>query len=250
MRATLASPPTQGSDWRVRLGVGATGVWLLLGMLYITGIVGWGGFVTQKAPALGAFLDGAFAPLAFLWFVVGFFLQQRQLEDNTNMLSQQLEVMRQSAQQAELQSRAIAADELHSRQDTFLRIAEMVSQQLGVTAGWLYTSWAAGAGAAAMSGPGGALEIWRSQGAGDDGAFDRACVGMIYGGRIGAAELFWGTPVRSGHSESFMRAFEGLIRLAERCDPDAVIAEALRGGTHGRVFRFMSETRPASGGAP
>ena len=250
MNATLASPPAQSSDWRLRLGVGATAVWLLLGLLYISSIIGWGGFVTQKAPALGAFLDGAFAPLAFLWFVVGFFLQQRQLEDNTAMLSQQLEVMRQSAVQAEVQSRAIAADELHSRQDTFLRIAEMVSQQLGMSAGWIYTSWAAGEGGAAMSGPGGALEIWRSQGAGDDGAFDRACVGLIYSGRLGAAELFWGTPIRSGLSESFIAALERLARLAERCDPDGVIADAIRGGTHGRVFRFMSEAKPASGGAP
>jgi hypothetical protein len=248
MNASIPTSRLQEADWRVRLGVGATALWLLLGMLYISSIVGWGAFVTQKAPALGSFLDGAFAPLAFLWFVVGFFLQQRQLEDNTAMLSQQLEVMRQSAAQAEVQSRAIAADELHSRQDTFLRIAEMVSQQLGVTAGWLYTSWAAGEGAEAMSGPGGALEIWRSQGAGDDGAFDRACVGLIYSGRVSRAELFWGTPIRSGHSESFIRAFEGLIQLAERCDPDAVIAEALRGGTHGRVFRFMSETRSANAG--
>ena len=245
---TLAPTPSlPQTDWRVRLGMGATALWLLLGMVYISSIIGWGEFVRQQAPALGDFLDGAFAPLAFLWFVVGFFLQQRQLEDNTAMLSQQLEVMRQSAAQAELQSRAIAADELHSRQDTFLRIAEMVSQQLGVTAGWLYTSWAAGTDA--MGGPGGALEIWRSQGAGDDGAFDRACVSLIYGGRVKAAELFWGTPIRSGHSESFIGAFERLIVLAERCDPDGVIAEALRGGTHGRVFRFMSEARPASGAA-
>ncbi len=249
MSATVSSLPVQRGDWRVRLGVGVTAVWLLLGLLYITSIVGWGGFVTQKAPALGSFLDGAFAPLAFLWFVVGFFLQQRQLENNTAMLSQQLEVMRQSAVQSEVQSRAIAADELHSRQDTFLRIAEMVGEQLGVTCGWVYTSWAAGEGGEAMSGPGGALEIWRSQGAGDNGAFGRACVGVFYGGRLGPAELFWGTPIRSGHSESFMRAFERLAHLAERCDPDGVIADAIRGGTHGRVFRFMSETRPAPGGA-
>lgn len=249
MSASAPTSRSQARDWRLHLGVGATAIWLLLGVLYISGIVGWGDFVRQKAPALGGFLDGAFAPLAFLWLVVGFFLQQRQLEDNTAMLSQQLEVMRQSAQQAELQSRAIAADELHSRQDTFLRIAEMVSQQLGVTAGWIYTSWAAGEGGAAMAGPGGALEIWRSQGAGDNGAFDRACVGLIYSGRISAAELFWGTPIRSGLSEGFIHAFERLARLAERCDPEGVIADAIRGGTHGRVFRFMSEAKPADGGA-
>ena len=246
MSASTPSPAPQTTDWRLRLGVGATAVWLGLGMLYISSVVGWADFVRQKAPALGEFLDGAFAPLAFLWFVVGFFLQQRQLEDNTGMLSQQLEVMRQTAQQAEIQSRAIAADELHSRQDTFLRIAEMVSQQLGVTAGWLYTSWAAGEDGAEMSGPGGALEIWRTQGAGDHGAFDRACVRLIYGSRITAAALFWGTPIRSGHSESFLRAFERLTRLAERCDPDGVIADAIRGGTHGRVARFMLESRPAA----
>jgi hypothetical protein len=222
MSASTPSRVPQGADWRLRLGVGATAVWLLLGALYISSVVGWGDFVRHKAPELGEFLDGAFAPLAFLWFVVGFFLQQRQLEDNTAMLSQQLEVMRQTAAQAEVQSRAIAADELHSRQDTFLRIAEMVSQMEG------------------------ALEIWRTQGAGDHGAFDRACVGLVYGGRIGAAELFWGTPIRSGHSESFLRAFERLLRLAEGCDRDGVIADAIRGGTHGRVARFMAESQPAA----
>src|SRR5688572_20786641 len=98
---SASAPPTarESTDWRVRLGVGATAVWLVLGLLYISSVVGWADFVRQKAPALGEFLDGAFAPLAFLWFVVGFFLQQRQLEDNTAMLSQQLEVMRQTATQ-------------------------------------------------------------------------------------------------------------------------------------------------------
>jgi len=245
MSVSARSTAPGSTDWRVSLGVGATAVWLALGVLYISSVVGWADFVRQQAPALGEFLDGAFAPLAFLWFVVGFFLQQRQLEDNTTMLSQQLEVMRQTAAQAEIQSRAIAADELHSRQDTFLRIAEMVSQQLGVTAGWLYTSWAAGEGAEAMAGPAGALEIWRTQGAGDNGAFDRACVSLIYSSRITPAELFWGTPIRNTHSESFLRAFERLTHLAERCDPDGVIADAIRGGTHGRVARFMQESRPA-----
>jgi hypothetical protein len=242
MRASTPFSTPQGIDWRVRLGVGATAVWLVLGALYVGGVVGWGAFVRHRAPELGEFLDGAFAPLAFLWFVVGFFLQQRQLEDNTKMLSQQLEVMRQTAAQAEIQSRAIAADELHSRQDTFLRIAEMVSQQLGVTAGWLYTSWAAGVENEMEA----ALEIWRTEGAGDHGAFDRACVRLIYSGRVPAAELFWGTPIRSGHSDAFLRAFERLLKLADGCDSDGVIADAIRGGTHGRVARFIAESRPAA----
>jgi hypothetical protein len=238
----MTATPSPSIDWRVRFGVGATAVWLVLGALYIGGVVGWSDFLRHRAPELGEFFDGAFAPLAFLWFVVGFFLQQRQLEDNTAMLSQQLEVMRQTAAQAEIQSRAIAADELHSRQDTFLRIAEMVSQQLGVTAGWLYTSWASGEENEMEE----ALEIWRTQGAGDHGAFDRACVRLIYSQRIPAKDLFWGTPIRSSHSEAFLRAFERLLHLAEDCDSDGVIADAIRGGTHGRVARFIAESRPAA----
>jgi hypothetical protein len=93
MTASTPSPTPQGIDWRVRLGVGATAVWLVLGALYVGGVVGWTDFVRYRAPELGEFLDGAFAPLAFL-------LQQRQLEDDTAMLSQQLEVMRQTAAQA------------------------------------------------------------------------------------------------------------------------------------------------------
>ena len=130
-------------DWRVRLEPGRHGVWLLLGLLYISSVVGWGDFVRQQAPALGRVprrrLRAARVPL-----VRGRLLPPAApaRAEHRRCSRQQLEVMRQSAAQSELQSRAIAADELHSRQDTFLRIAEMVSQQLGVTAGWLYTSWA------------------------------------------------------------------------------------------------------------
>ena len=70
-------------DWRLRFSVGVTIIWLLLGFTYISGVVGWTDFVRQNAPSLGSFLEGAFAPLAFLWLVVGFFLQQKQLTENT-----------------------------------------------------------------------------------------------------------------------------------------------------------------------
>jgi hypothetical protein len=70
MTASTPSPTPQGIDWRVRLGVGATAVWLVLGALYVGGVVGWTDFVRHRAPELGEFLDGAFAPLAFLCGVI------------------------------------------------------------------------------------------------------------------------------------------------------------------------------------
>jgi hypothetical protein len=243
--ATVPTSPAEGPDWRLRLSLGLTAAWLVLGFLYISNVVGWNGFVSQKAPALGSFLEGAFAPLAFLWLVVGFFLQQRQLEQNTSMLSAQLETMRRSAEQSEIQSRAIAADELHSRQDTFLRITEMVREQLGVIAGFLYISWAMDVGREEVDGPDGALALFKAQGTGDRGAFDRAIFRQIYSGKTTAPEFFWGTAIRNQHSQSFIRNFERLARIASRCDPEGIIADALRDGTSGRVYRFMLESRPA-----
>ena len=243
--ATVPSAPSERPDWRLRVSLGLTALWLALGFLYISNVVGWNGFVSQKAPALGSFLEGAFAPLAFLWLVVGFFLQQRQLAENTSMLSAQLETMRRSAAQSEIQSRAIAADELHSRQDTFLRVAEMVREQLGVIAGFLYISWAMEIGVQEMEGPDGALAQFKAQGQGDRGAFDRAIFRQIYSNKTTAPHFFWGTPIRSQHSQNFIKNFERLARLASTCDPEGVIADALRDSTSGRVYRFMLESRPA-----
>jgi hypothetical protein len=162
------------------------------------------------------------------------------------VLSAQLETMRRSAEQSEIQSRAIAADELHSRQDTFLRVAEMVREQLGVIAGFLYISWAMEIGPEEMEGPDGALAQFKAQGTGDRGAFDRAIFGQIYSGKTTAAQFFWETAIRSQHSQNFIRNFERLASLAGACDPEGVIADALRDSTSGRVYRFMLESRPAA----
>jgi hypothetical protein len=245
MSEANVSPPPAVVDWRLRFSLGLTAIWLVLGFLYIGGVVGWTDFVQQQAPALGNFLEGAFAPLAFLWLVVGFFLQQRQLEENTATLSAQLEVMHRSVEQAEVQSRAIAADELHSRQDTFLRVADMVREQLGVIAGFLYLSWAIEHGESHMEGPDGALALFKAQGTGDNSAFDRAIFRQIYGGNVTGQELFRGTPVRRQHSENFARHFERLLQLAGRCDPEGVIQDALRDSTSGRVYRLMIEAQGA-----
>ena len=38
---------------------------------------------------MGRFLEGTFAPLAFLWLVMGYFLQQKELSENTTAIQQQ-----------------------------------------------------------------------------------------------------------------------------------------------------------------
>ena len=99
-------------DWRVWLGLGLTFVWLVLGYGCVELSVGWDQFRHLSADQVGNFLQGAFAPLAFLWLVIGYFLQQRELSQNT-------EVLRMSVQQAEIQSEKMAANELHAARRRF-----------------------------------------------------------------------------------------------------------------------------------
>jgi hypothetical protein len=231
-----SDPRPEGLDWRLHFSLTLTIAWLLLGFAYISSVIGWTDFVRQNAPSLGSFLEGAFAPLAFLWLVVGFFLQQKQLTENTRTIQMQLAEMRRTAEQAEIQSRAIAADELHSRQDTFMRVVEMVREQLGNLGGWIVTNH--------LEGGGDMVELWTAMGQGDPGVFSRRIVWWCYTGEVSPREFFYGTEVRARHTQLFVRAFERLEASAAQCDPDGMISEALQDSAHGRVYRLMVEHRP------
>ena len=80
---TAAAQRKKPLDWRVRFGLLVTAAWIFLGSSYITTQIGWAAFSRLPAEELGSFLEGAFAPLAFLWLVIGYFLQQKELEQNT-----------------------------------------------------------------------------------------------------------------------------------------------------------------------
>ncbi len=239
--APTPQPGPWALDWRLFFSLGVTFVWVMLGIIYITSVVGWIDFATLNASSLGSFLEGAFAPLAFLWLVVGFFMQQTQLSQNTKVVEQQLEALRQTAEQAKVQSQAIAADELHSRQDTYLKVAAIVAEQLGTTAGFLVNSWEA---EALPQEEWKSIELWDRFGAGDSNAFGLRIMALCFTNAVEPTELFYGTPIRRQHTENFTNAFENLLERARSCDPDDMIGAALRGSQNGRVYRFMLESKP------
>jgi hypothetical protein len=243
----LDEAPARGRDWRVWLGLALTGLWLVLGIAYVTNGVGWSGFLARPASELGEFLDGAFAPLAFLWLVLGLFLQQSELAENNRAIRNQYGVMRHAAEQAEIQARAIAANELHARQDTFIELAKLVGQQLEVISGMLFLS----SQATAADGPVGPEEmdaLWSRMSSGESSLFSRRLLALRFASEDdGAARaLFWSTPIRTRHSETFAASFERLLRAAEGCDPEGMIQDALRGSAHGRLYRSIAELRPAA----
>lgn len=89
-----------------------TAVWVALAVYYVFGYVCWSTFVALPANSMGDFFAGFFAPLAFLWLVLGYLQQGNELRFQSD--------------QIRAQRTAIEANELHARRDTFMRFVEQV----------------------------------------------------------------------------------------------------------------------------
>ena len=232
-------------DWRIYMGLIVSLVWLLLGFMYIAQTVGWANFAGLPAEQMGSFLEGAFAPLAFLWLVIGYFLQQEELQQNTAALNAQAREIERGSEQAAIQSQKMVESELHARQEAFLRVAQNVRGQLGTIAGMLFIS---------------------SQGtATDDGGISREEQSAlftqlntvdteIFSRRLLELSLatedlderyayFYGTKVRAKHCNNFIYTFERLLRRAEVVDTDDMITDALEASGHGLIYQVMKRHR-------
>ncbi len=238
---------------QVQVGLVLTGLWLIAGLLYVATSLGWTGLLRLPLGDLGDFLGGAFAPLAFLWLVLGLFLQQRELAANNLAIQRQFEIMQRTAENAEIQTRAIAANELHARQDTFMEVARLVMSQLEVVAGTLFISSQGTAGDAVVSDDEVDLMFARLS-SGESSVFSRRMI-MLRVRQDDPSEawaLFYGTPIRRQHCETYIRSFERLLHSAAACDPDGMIVDALLGNSQGRLYRVMCDLRdsPPAGVTP
>ena len=228
-----------GTDWRVWFGIVISLVWLVTLSIYISGQVGWVNIGAVPIDQLGGFLEGSFAPLAFLWFVLGYFSQQKELAQNTAAIKMQYVEIQKSAEQAVIQSEAIRASELHARKESFLRIADSVKQQLGAIMGFLYIS-SQGAAAGGRVSDETIATLWSSMNRTDPEVFSRSMLQLQFmNGPRHTYKLLYGTPIRTRHSENFIFNFERLIRLAKECDDDGMISDSLLGSAHGFVYNRM-----------
>jgi hypothetical protein len=232
------------STWLLRLGLVLTLVWVTAQLYYIVDVIGFARFVDEGPPSVGGFLEGAFAPLAFLWLVIGFFLQREELQRSSRAIDLQYREMRRATEQAELQARAIAANELHSRQEAFLRLSELIHQQLAATLGQLFMSSQV-VGAGGTVGPEETQAMWSALGSGDRFVFGRALVGAHILGDRGhdSWSLFWSTPIRTRHSERFLQVFARMLERARACDADGLLVETLLGSVHGQLYLLLQQTR-------
>jgi hypothetical protein len=221
-----------GMDWRVAMGLAFTLAWLGLGAWYIFGYSEWTAFMPHTAADLGDFLQGVFAPLAFLWLVLGHFLQQSEITANTRALELQ-----------ELNTRRI---ELLSRRDSFFKLQGLVEQQLGSIISFLYIS---------VEGPTGNGNMnWEQFGTerqlmdqGDRGLFIRRMMFLcvpLFSEPARLTELFYGTEIRTRHTTNFCVTFEKLMRAARDVDEDEMIEQALmQGSGMGRLYELIGHVQ-------
>lgn len=231
------------SPWYVRLGIVTTIAWLALAVLYVRQDIGWEHFHRLPADTLGNFVEGVFAPLAFLWLVVGYFLQQAEIHQNTEALRAQAVEIQRTAEQAIIQSQAIEANEVHARQETFLRVAEQVKAQLGTIMGMLWISSQGATGNGTVSGDE-QSRMFHQLSVRDTEVFSRRMIETHF--QCPAEErvaLFYGTAIRARHSNHFAVTFEKLIDRASRCDSEGLIVAALRYSAHGLVYDLMLRYR-------
>ncbi|MBT8102814.1 MAG: hypothetical protein KJO95_07575 [Gammaproteobacteria bacterium] len=223
-------------DWRIWLGIAITAVWIAGGAWYVATEISTDPTQRLSLSVVGSFLEGAFAPLAFLWLVLGLFIQQRELANNT-------EALQKTSEQSEKQTHAIAATEMNARQESFFKIAENVKYQLGGISGMLFISGL---------GPAGSGRIDREQvddlfnkvGTGDYGIFARLFISTDYSDEGGLPELLYGTDIRRRHTQNFVRTFERLCRLARNCDVDGIIEDSLMQSAFGLLYRRMLDHKP------
>jgi hypothetical protein len=212
-------------------------LWLAGGAWYVMNVGQWSPGENFSMESVGSFLEGVFAPLAFLWLVLGLFIQQRELSRNTKELQR-------TSEQSAMQTHSIAATEMNARQGTYFKIAESVKHQLGGISGMLYIS--------ALGPPGSGVmnqeqmdEHFSLAAKGDSEIFARMLISQDYQAEGGLGEIFYGTELRGKHCGNFVRTFERLRKLARNCDVDGIIEDSLAQSAFGLLYLRMIEHLPS-----
>ena len=215
-------------DWRVILGLVVTTAWITAGFSYLMGIVGWAHFIHLPTGDIGSFLEGAFAPLAFLWLVIGHFMQQKEITANTKAIS--------------LQEKSARRLELHSRRDSYFKLLSLVQDQLGSIASFHYISVFGETGRGKMTNEE-FSEHRALSGSGDHAYFIRQMTTESFNVRDdpdAVQDMYFGTDTRARHTNNYVKTFEKLLNTAREIDTDDMISNALlHGSAAGRQYRII-----------
>jgi hypothetical protein len=215
-------------DWRIAFGFCVTIVWITAGVTYLVSVVGVGNFIHLPTGDIGSFLEGAFAPLAFLWLVIGHFMQQKEITANTKAIG--------------IQEKSARRLEVHSRRDSYFKLLNLVQDQLGAIASFHYMS---------VAGPSGTGDITSEEfteqrtraGSDDTTWFVRKMLSLLVQARGIPGleeEILYGTDIRTRHSTNFAITFSKLLDEARAVDTGNMISNALLfGSSTGMLYRII-----------
>lgn len=223
------------------IGFTFTAIWIAVAAWYVWSIIGLENFWSLMPNEAGDFFAGFFAPLFFVWLIIGYFQQNKELRQNNLVLRQQAkelklsnEALRQQAEQleraahqAERQAKAVAANELHARRDTFFRVAELLTQELLSTSQKILDF----VGHPHMD------NISRRHSAGYRQAYFDAIVTQTVGGR---EKEFMEKVDRTMNGREYLSKycslFEVLLKECESCDEEGELGRIFESSTMGDVY--------------
>ncbi len=215
-------------DWRVLLGLSVSTIWVGMGLIYLLSVVGLSNFVYLPTADIGSFLEGAFAPLAFLWLVIGHFMQQKEITANTTAIK--------------LQEESARKMELHSRRDSYFKLMSLVNDQLGAISAFHFISVCGPTGNGEMTSEEFA-ELRGQASTSDNALFVRRMISLAIANRENPEmmhDIFYGTEIRTRHSENYTRTFGKLLQAAKDVDTDEMLTDALlNGSAQGLLYRII-----------
>jgi hypothetical protein len=110
-------------------------------LVWVSGLyLRWNKFEKLKWNEIGDTAAGFASPLAFLWLVVGYYLQREELALQRKELKENRTVLSEQKEQMALQADAISANEQHARRDTFFRMLDFVRHEMAMRAAHLYAN--------------------------------------------------------------------------------------------------------------
>ncbi|TNC93997.1 MAG: hypothetical protein FD119_3567 [Stygiobacter sp.] len=111
---------------------------MVLFLALIVGYIYWKGGLTELLALpfnnMGDFLAGAFAPLAFWWLVIGYWMQSLELEHNSKE-------MRNAVEQAREQAKALKSSEALSRWSVVNQVRQRFESDLDLAASHIVTEY-------------------------------------------------------------------------------------------------------------
>ncbi len=125
---------------RTKAAVAGTVLWLSFWVYYIFVRYTWTDLWAVSPNQIGDFLAGTVAPLAFLWLILGYLQQSDELRLQRKELALQRREVAFLGAETGKQRAALEASERHARQDAFMRLAELTTNELVELAALLSTA--------------------------------------------------------------------------------------------------------------